>query len=240
MKIVVVHGSPRKGNTFKATEFFKDEMRKQGPIEFVDFFLPKDLPEFCCGCMNCFLRGEEKCPHADQTLPILEQMVSADALIFTTPVFALSLSGCMKSFLDHFAYIFIVHRARSEMFTKKAFIISSTVGAGTKAAMKTISTSLKYWGLNRVYTYSFATFGDEWDNMNATKKVKFESQLKKKAVMFYKEVASGKRHSPYLLIRTMFLISKFIIKKYTDDSSLDKKYWIEKGWYDGTNTPFND
>jgi multimeric flavodoxin WrbA len=240
MKIVVVHGSPRKGNTYKATEFFKDKMQKQGPIEFVDFFLPKDLPEFCCGCMNCFLRGEEKCPHAAQTLPILEQMVSADALIFTTPVFVLSLSGCMKSFLDHFAYIFIVHRARPEMFKKKAFIISSTVGAGTKTAMKTISTSLKYWGVNRVNTYSFATFGDEWDDMKAAKREKFESQLKKKADTFYKEVASGKIHSPYLLIRTMYLISKFTIKKYTDDSSLDKKYWIEKGWYDGTNTPFND
>ncbi len=238
MKIVIVHGSPRKGNTYKATKLFKEEMQKQGEIEFVDFFLPKDMPDFCCGCMTCFLKGEEKCPHADYTMPILEHMVSADALIFTTPVFALSLSGCMKSFLDHYEYIFIVHRARTEMFKKKAFIISSTVGAGAKAAMKTISTSLKYWGVNRIYTYSFTTFGDEWDNMKAAKKEKSESQIRKKAAGFYKEAASGKRHSPYLHIRIMYLISKFIIKKYTDDSSLDKKYWIEKGWYEGEKNPF--
>lgn len=180
MKIVVVHGSPRKGNTYKATELFKKEMQNQGEIEFVDFFLPKDMPEFCRGCMTCFLKGEEKCPHADYTMPILDQMVLADALIFTTPVFALSLSGCMKSFLDHFAYIFIVHRARSEMFEKKAFIISSTVGAGAKSAMKTISTSLKYWGVNRVYTYKFATFGDEWDKLKLDKKDKIEKQIKQK------------------------------------------------------------
>ena len=238
MKIVIVHGSPRKGNTYKATESFKEEMKKHGEVEFVDIFLPKDLPEFCCGCMACFLKGKEKCPHAEYTIPILEHMISADALIFTTPVFALSLSGCMKSFLDHYAYIFIVHRPRIEMFKKKAFIISSTVGAGTKNAIKTISTSLKYWGINRVYAYSFATFGDEWNNMKADKKEKIEIQIKKKAARFYKEVASGKMHNPYLLIRIMFLVRKMLMKKYDDDSSLDKKYWVEKGWYEGVGNPF--
>lgn len=239
MKIVVIHGSPRKGNTYKATEFFKQEMVKQGDITFVDYFLPKDMPEFCCGCMNCFLKGEEKCPHAQYTLPIMEQMDAADALILTTPVFALSLSGCMKSFLDHYAYAFIVHRAKSSMFTKKAFIISSTVGAGTKEAIGTISTSLKFWGVNKIFTYKFGTFGDEWDVMKKEKKDKIEAGLSKKATSFYKEVSSNKQHRPYLYIRMMYSISKMILKKYTDDMSLDKKYWIEKGWYQGSNSPFH-
>lgn len=238
MNICVVHGSPRKGNTYKATEFFKKEMQKYGEIEFVDLFLPKDLPDFCLGCMNCFLKGEEKCPHANYTQPILEKMLSADALIFTTPVFVLSVSGCMKSFLDHYAYIFIVHRAREEMFKKKAFIISSTVGAGTKSAIKTISTNLKFWGVNRVYSYKFATFGDDWDNMEKRKREKFEKQITKKASKFYKQVDSGKIYKQYLMIKIMFFISKKIMKKYNDNSSLDKKYWIEKGWLDKKNKPF--
>ncbi|MDF1616917.1 NAD(P)H-dependent oxidoreductase [Petrocella sp. FN5] len=41
MKIVVIHGSPRKGNTYKATKQFKEEMEKQGEVEFVDFFYQK-------------------------------------------------------------------------------------------------------------------------------------------------------------------------------------------------------
>ena len=240
MKIVIVHGSPRKGNTYGATQTFKDEMLKHGEVEFVEFFLPKDMPEFCCGCMSCFLNGEETCPHSKYTMPLLEQMLSADALIFTTPVFALQTSGCMKSFLDHFAFIFLVHRARQEMFKKKAFIISTTVGAGAKDAMKTVSTSLKYWGVNRVYSYSFATFGDEWRGMKADKKDKIISKIQKKANLFYKEVSTGKRHYSYLLMRIMFSVSRFIMKKYNDDSSLDKKYWAEKGWLSGVNSPFKD
>jgi multimeric flavodoxin WrbA len=238
MKVAVVHGSPRKGNTFKATECFKKEMVKCGEIEFVDVFLPKDLPEFCCGCMTCFFKGGDRCPHAQYTMPILKDLISADALIFTTPVYVLSLSGSMKSFLDHFAYMFIVHRARPEMFGKKAFVLSSTVGAGTTSAMKTIRTSLKFWGVNRVYDYGFKTFGDEWDDMKTKKKTKIERKIGKKAFRFYKEVDSGKRHKPYLYIRLMFSVSKFIMKKFNDDQSLDKKYWIEQGWYDGSASPF--
>ena len=238
MKIVVIHGSPRKGNTYKATRQFKEEMEKQGDVEFVDFFLPKDMPEFCRGCMNCFLKGEHTCPHAKYTMPILDQMVSADGLIFTSPVYALSLSGSMKSFLDHYAYIFIVHRARSEMFGKKALILTSTVGAGSKAAIKTISTSLKYWGVNRVYNYSFTTFGTEWDNIETEKKTKIKKEIMNKAKKFYTELNSGKKHRPYLFISFMFKMSRFILKKYADESSLDKQYWIDQGWYFGEKSPF--
>ncbi|MDF1616918.1 flavodoxin family protein [Petrocella sp. FN5] len=188
--------------------------------------------------MNCFLKGEEYCPHATHTMPVLDQMVSADALIFTTPVFVLSLSGCMKSFLDHYAYIFIVHRARSEMFNKKAFILTSTVGAGSKAAIKTISTSLKYWGVNRVYNYSFTTFGTEWDNMALDKKSKIKKEIMNKSKKFYTEVNSGIKHRPYLFISFMFKMSRFILKKYADESSLDKQYWIDQGWYFGEKSPF--
>lgn len=238
MKIVIVHGSPRKGNTYQGVQLFKEEMNRHGRIDFVEYLLPRDMPEFCRGCMTCFLIGEEKCPQAMYTMPVLAQMISADALLFTTPVYALQVSGCMKSFLDHFSYLFIVHRARPEMFQKKAFILSSTVGAGTKAAIKTVATSLKYWGVNRVYSYSFTTFGDEWAAMKREKKEKISTHIRKKTTAFYKEVASGKRHRPYLNIRIMFFVRKMLMRKYDDHSSLDKKYWIEKGWYDGGKSPF--
>jgi len=238
MKITIVHGSPRRGNTYAATEVFKQELSKQGPVEFVEFFMPQDLPEFCKGCMSCYLYGEDKCPHAKYTLPILEEMVSSDALIMTTPVFVMRETAGIKNFLDHLGYIFIVHRARPEMFSKKAMIISSTVGAGTKEAIKAVSISLKYWGVNRIYSYSFKTFGDNWNVMQAAKKEKINHQLKKKAVMFYREVASHKRHAPYPFIRVMYRVSLFIMRKYYEDDSLDCQYWKKMGWYSGKTSPF--
>ncbi|MBC7321032.1 flavodoxin family protein [bacterium] len=238
MKIVIIYGSPRKGNSYKATQIFKDEMNKLSEIEFVEYFLPKDMPNFCRGCNLCFVAGEDKCPDYNYTKPILEQMLLADALIFTTPVYVLQTSGCMKSFLDHFGFLFIVHRPRPEMFRKKAFVIASTVGAGIKDAIKTIATSLKFWGVNRVYSFGFATFGEDWDNMNIKKREKIISRIRKEARKFYQEVASGKIHYPYLYILLMFYIRKMIMKRFERESSLDRRYWTEKGWFTGENSPF--
>lgn len=238
MKIVIVNGSPRKGNTYAATQAFKEEMCQYGEIEFVDYFLPEDLPEFCLGCMTCFLKGEDKCPHAQYTLPILEELLSADGLIFTSPVFVMQTSACMKNFLDHFGHLFLVHRPRPEMFSKKAMIISSTVGAGTGAVIKTISTNLKYWGINRIHSYAFKTFGDDWKDMKPNKKDKILSKIAKKANGFYQDVASQKRHLPYPLTRVMYGVSRILMRKFYEADSLDKKYWKEKGWYSGKKSPF--
>ncbi len=240
MKIVIVYGSPRRGNSYKATQVFKDEISKLGRVEFIEYFLPKDMPNFCRGCASCFINGEDKCPDYKYTKPILEQMLLADAFIFTTPVYVLQTSGCMKSFLDHFAFLFIVHRPRPEMFRKKAFIIASTVGAGAKEAIKTISTSLKFWGVNRVYSFSFATFGEDWDIMRAEKKEKIVAKIKRKANKFYREVISGKIHYPYLYILLMFYIRRMIMKKVETELSMDKKYWIERGWFNGKGNPFKE
>lgn len=235
MKITIIYGSPRKGSSYRAAQIFKEEMLKNGEIEFSEFFLPKDLPEFCCGCMACFTYGRDKCPHCQYTLPILDSMLKSDAFIFTTPVFVLQTSGSMKNFLDHFGHIFLVHRAEELMFSKKAFILSTTAGAGTKAAIKTIKTNLKYWGINRTYSSGFALHEVDWHNMKLKRKNKFETKIQKNASKFYKEVAGGKKHKPYLTTKIMFNLMRGMIKKYNDDS-LDKQYWQEKNWF--KTTPF--
>lgn len=235
MKVTIIYGSPRKGSSYKAAQLFKDEMLKNGEIEFTEFFLPKDLPEFCHGCMACFTYGRDKCPHAQYTLPILDSMLKADALIFTSPVFVMQTSGAMKNFLDHFGHIFLVHRAEESMFNKKAYILSTTAGAGTKAAIKTIKTSVKFWGVNRVYSSGFALHEVDWQNMKPKRKHKFEAKINKEASKFYKEVESGKKRRPYLMTRIMFSFMRGMIKKY-DNSSLDKQYWQEKNWFN--TTPF--
>lgn len=236
MKIAVINGSPRKGNTYAITRLFKNEMMNCGEIEFIEFFLPKDLPRFCTGCFNCFTHvdGEYKCPHAEFTIPILNSMLEADALIFTSPVYVLSESGGIKAFLDHYGFIFIVHRARPEMFSKKAYILSTTAGAGTGNAIKTIKTSLQFWGINRVYSSGFSLRGN-WDNMPDKRHSNFETKIKNKARNFYREISSGKRHSPYVKIRIMFYFLRNMIKKY-DIMSSDKQYWLENNWF--KTTPF--
>lgn len=234
MNIVIIHGSARKGNTYAATEVFKKAMQAKGPVSFTEFFLPKDMPEFCTSCHGCFMRGEDKCPHRKWTEPMLEAMLAADALIMTSPSYVLGASSLIKNVLDHFGYIFIVHRPREEMFTKKAFIISTTAGAGTRSAIKTIATSLRFWGVNRIYSLGFALHEIAWEKMKPARKARFEQRLRRAGAKFYQEVASKKRHIPYLKTRMMFGMMRKMIASY-EDTSLDKQYWTQKGWF--TKTP---
>jgi len=231
MKITIINGSPRKGNTYAATQLFKSEMMACGDVAFMEFFLPQDMPEFCRGCMLCLDKNEQLCPHSEYTLPILEALIVADALIFTTPVFALQATGAVKAFLDHYAFMFIVHRARPEMFGKKAFVLSTTAGTGTKPAMKTIITSLKYWGINKIYSFGFNMWSTNFETMNPKRRINIESKIKKYAKRFYKEVASGKKYSPYLITKFMFYFRRNMIKKDDEAISSDKRYWKEQNWF---------
>jgi hypothetical protein len=49
MKITIVYGSARHGSTWNAEQLFKEEIGKKENCEATEFFLPKDLPEFCRG-----------------------------------------------------------------------------------------------------------------------------------------------------------------------------------------------
>lgn len=68
MKITVINGTEVKGCTYHIKESFLDVLRDGN--EITEFYLPKDLPHFCCGCKNCFLKSEQLCPHAEYVLPI--------------------------------------------------------------------------------------------------------------------------------------------------------------------------
>lgn len=232
MKICIIHGSPRKGNTYKAVEIFKDEITKNGQAEFKEFFLPKDMPEFCCGCYNCFFKGEDKCPHAKYIKPIEDAIREADGLIFASPSYVLSVSGEMKALLDHLAHIFIPHRPMEEMFSKIAVIISTTVGAGTGHSIKTIKRSLKYWGVKRIYSCGFSMYALNWEDMKKEKQNKISKILQKKADKFYKSVKNRDKLSEPIFTRIVFYMMRGMIKSY-EDGNRDKEYWKQKGWLNG-------
>jgi len=223
MKVAVFHGSPRKGNTFKATNIFMNEMKQQGEVEFTEFFLPEALPKFCLGCQLC-LSGQ-KCPHSEYVSPILSAILESNALIFTTPHHGASLmSAAMKNLLDHLDFLIMLVAPRKEIFSKKAFII--TTGTGSTAAIKPITKFLKNWGINRVNSFGIKMFIDKWDKMPNAKREKLDKILRKKARKFYKL----KKKRPYISTIFMYNIFKFIMKKYIGEGAYPYEYWKENGY----------
>ena len=224
MNIVVFHGSPHKGNTYHATKIFTEQLQKQDNVHFTEFYLPKDLPVFCTGCTLCM--SGKRCPNAEYVTPILDAIINADALIFATPHYgACSMTSGMKTLLDHLDFLVLNVTPRAEIFSKKAFII--TTAAGTTAAIKPIKSFLKHWGINRVYSLGFRLLTDKWDKMPVAKQTKYENKLRKPADKFYRV----KIKRPYFSTVFFYHMSKFILKRYVGEGNYPYEYWKEKGYF---------
>ncbi|WP_418847580.1 class I SAM-dependent methyltransferase [Ruminococcus sp.] len=76
MKIALINGQNHKGSTYHIGKMLADKLGG----EVTEFFLPRDFGEFCCGCTNCFMKGEEKCPHYEKLEPITKAVDEADGI----------------------------------------------------------------------------------------------------------------------------------------------------------------
>ncbi|MDR0818922.1 MAG: NAD(P)H-dependent oxidoreductase [Oscillospiraceae bacterium] len=226
MKVTIIHGSPRKGNTYRATQIFKDELAKRGGIEFTELSMPQAIPEFCVGCQVCLGNPREKCPHERYVTPVLDAILDADALIIGSPHYgATSMPAGLKNFFDHLDFLTLTVAPRAEMFRKKAFII--TTGTGSKSVIRTIAGCLKNWGVNRVYSTGFRMLTDKWDKLSEPKLAKVENSLKKKAGKFY----LAKKRRPHLSTVFMYHISKIILKNFAGAETYSYKYWDANDWF---------
>jgi multimeric flavodoxin WrbA len=226
MEIVVIHGSPRKGNTYKASKVFMNELAECGEISFTEFSSLKAIPEFCVGCQLCLGNPHEKCPHSQYVSPILDAMLKADAIIVTSPHYgAASMPASLKNLFDHLDFLVLTVAPRAEMFRKKAFVL--TTGSGSKSVISPIVKCLKNWGINRVYARGFRMFVDEWEKMPEAKQRKFETILRRDARRFF----SAKLSNPYLGTVFMYHMSKFILRRYIGKGAYPYEYWSEHDWF---------
>lgn len=84
MKIVVINGTEIKGCTYHTKEEFLKPLRGENVV--IEYYLPKDMPHFCCGCKICIMLGTDKCPHTQAVTPIYNAMLDADLLVKEEPL----------------------------------------------------------------------------------------------------------------------------------------------------------
>lgn len=231
MKIVLVHGQNHKGSTYHIGKMIAEKIELEK--EITEFFLPKDLNHFCLGCYKC-IEGDENCPFYEEKNQIMGVVEAADLLIFTTPTYCMHVSAPMKAFLDLTFTYWISHRPRKSMFSKKAVVVSTAAGMGTKSAIKDITTALFYWGIPFVKSYGIAVQAMNWDMVNAKKKEKIERDTTRLA----KKLSSTKRPSVGIKTRFMFKMMAGMQSAGMGSSPIEKEYWEENGWL-GKKRPWN-
>lgn len=232
MKVVIVNGNMRKGSTWNCMNQVISELEKLEPIEMIQFSLPKDMPQHCVGCFSCIYNGEETCPHAQFTRPIVEAFEEADLIVLTSPVYGMDVSGQMKTFIDHLCYMWMSHRPNQKMFNKVGLTVSSTAGAGLGHTTKTMRNSLKYWGVKRTYSFKIISSAMKWSDVTDKRKTKIEKESKILAARIYKSVKNrDKTINP--LFRSVFFNMMKGMQKKNDWNPADHNYWEEKGWLSG-------
>lgn len=114
------------------------------------------------------------------------------------------MTGGMKNLLDHLDFFTLAVSPRKEMFSKKAFIL--TTATGTAAAVQQIKKCLKSWGINRVSSVGIRMFIDKWNKMPVKKQQKQEKRIRKAARSFY----DLKKKRPYISSVFMYMMNKKI------------------------------
>ena len=163
MNITVINGTEKYGVTYRLKEMFLTAFKHNANI--TEYYLPKDCPNFCNGCISCITKGENTCKDEEYIGKIDKSLLDADLIVMTSPAYVFHSTGAMKAFLDHFAYRWLSHRPASEMFEKRAVIITQCLGAGAKSAAKDIKHSLSWWGVSKIGIFTGALMSDiVWEN----------------------------------------------------------------------------
>lgn len=225
MKIAVIYGTEHRGSTYNIVQLFLQNLNSEAE-EINEFFLPKDMPHFCCGCSLCFMKGEEFCPHHEKVSIIEKAMERADLLIFSSPVYVYHATGQMKTLLDHFGYQWMVHRPNKLMFSKMALVVSTAAGAGMKSTVKDITDSLDFWGVAKVFKYKKAVAAINWDGVNEKKKEEIAKDVKNISSNI---IRSSKNVKPCIKVKTMFNVMR-IVQKKGGFNQADSDYWKRQGW----------
>jgi len=140
MKAIAVLGSPRKlGNSSLLAKRFLQKAEIKGAAA-QSFFLEEMNYKGCKACGAC-KKTSDRCVIKDDVSEVLEEMFSADVIVFAMPNYFADLSGQFKLFLDRtyslLAPDFLTSDSKSRLPAGKHLVFIITQGA-PESAFKSI------------------------------------------------------------------------------------------------------
>lgn len=221
MTILIINGSPHKGNTWRLTEKVKEQIAVlDNTVKFEEIHLSKLNIPFCTGCSVCFRKGHTFCPHNQYIQPIMDKIEGCDGVIFSVSCFQGAVPTLTKNFTDHLA--FLLHRPR--YFDKKSLIISTTGGVSANSVTQSLANTLPGWGFNKCYQLPIVALS--WNDYKPTEKHKRKAYKISKA--FYMNLKSKKLYSPKIGVLILFNLFQAMCEEYapgTEYSTQDGVFW---------------
>jgi len=224
--VVVIYGINHKGSTYNIVQELLKNFKNPTVTEV---FLTSDKIQFCNGCYSCIFKGEEKCPHYESLKPIIASMLESKLIILASPCYVYDVTGQMKAFLDHLAYLWMPHRPDERMFKKIGVVISTAAGGGAKNTNKTMKKTLNFMGVSKVFSYSANVAACSWQGIKDEKKEKIEKDISSLSEKVEKLIGKGDKLGTSLFVKFIFTLMRGAHKKDKGDSK-DRIHWEEEGW----------
>lgn len=227
--VLAIIGSPRKtGNTYKAVKTVEEVLKSKGSVNVDYVYLSELNLELCRGCFLCISKGEDKCPIKDRKNELDEKINRTDGVIFSSPVYGMTMSAHFKNFIDRYAY----NGHRPVYFKKRAVLVVSTGMMGIKETLDAMS-FVDAWGFDIVVKTGVVTpplkLSEKLKRKNNGKLVKAGQKLYNALYSEKKEKASFSHYMSFIGLRT---ITKDCASLFKDAFPADYKYFKENGWHD--------
>jgi multimeric flavodoxin WrbA len=221
MKIAVICGSPRKGNTYSVL----DKLKQNFPLIDIKMLMLKDLNfEMCKGCYSCVMRGEEKCPIKDDRDMILKEMTESDGVIFSSPTYSHMVSALMKNFFDRFGYL--AHRP--QFFDKYSMSLTTGSGYGAEFAIQYMDKMAKVFGFEVVPSLDLNVRPGKQSEEAIQNNINKAIEAFK---VFISRIEKGVRTKPTLNFLVPFHIFKLVSELDSNTLKADYEYYKDKKEY---------
>ena len=226
MTITIIHSSPRHNSS--SSTIARNLASKFDGAEILEIYLQKNNLPYCKGCLLCVTKGMEYCPHKNIILTEKEKILKADLLIVATPVYILHMTGQLKTFIDHFSSMFLMHRPEISMFKKQLVVVATAAGPVYKHTIEEVSECFTYFGIPKIYSIGTVIQAKSFEALSEDKKEKIDSKCNKIARNVNSLYKKGRFHTPFKS-KFNFMIFRKVQSKVALET--DRAYWNANGWF---------
>ncbi|MGB7605470.1 MAG: flavodoxin family protein [Lutisporaceae bacterium] len=224
LKIVIINGSPHSSisNTQQLNEMLIKAIEKETNVTFTTHYLTKENIMICRGCTRCMRKGSCVIADKDDVHTIINDLLEADFIIFSSPVYVSNISSLLKIFFERCAYI--THRIALE--GKIGVSVVSSQSQETEHVTCYMNSVMESMGIHILGSIAGnAFFHGKFENLD---KIREDIQAIVSNLLSYDPNDEGnfsdseiKRRAKFQTLMKMESVSKILFKE-------DYKYWNDK------------
>lgn len=210
-KIIIIHGSSRKKNTYAVAQGVEQILRRRGMDTEILPLFDYEIKD-CAGCEHCV--HQDGCSMTDDMRTVMEKIRESDGMVFASPVYMNGATSKFKTFADRTNAW--VHKP--ELAGKPVLFVATTASTGRKDIQ----------GFFEKYATGLGARKGELVFRSGKKMNQpvQEQEMKRFLALLEEEPPA---YRPAMNEIVMFTVQKVMALQ---SEGSDRAYWEEKGWFD--------